>query len=1178
MKLTFLIHSVYKKTTIRILLLAVLSLSSIVGRADRQQQQQIRLTGSNITLKAAFKQIEKQINVFIDYNSSELNDSRMITTLPRQGTLKDVLKELLPDSGFNVAYQGNHVIISKINSTYQPQKKITGTVTDERNEPIIGANVIVKGTMNGVITDVDGNFSLSVSDNTVLQISYIGYIGQEIAVKNKTHVQITMREDSQNLEEIVVVGYGVQKKVNLTGSIATVSSKDIENRPVTNVSSSLAGMGANVYVRQSSSQPGSDGASIRVRGVGTLSSSYQAPIVLVDGIESSMDMVNPNDIESISILKDAASSAIYGSRAANGVVLITTKKGKAGQMRLSYSGTFSIAEPSNLHRMVSDYPRRMRLMNEGYTNLGNQPFFSEHFIEEWEEGTRNPDAISPKYGIPNRLAYPNTDWSDVIFENNIVQNHNLSASGGGEKINYLTSFGFLNNPGIMSNTGLKQYQFRINVEGKITPFLKIGTQTFASLQNLEGGNTSNVFQFYKRTTPAFVPYHDGRYGGTQSPDEVGNNLLYDLHQGQGSVQKKRFNTTWYGILEPIKGLAIEGRFNYQDYQTNTHSFNQSLDLWDFANETIALTKTLLSDRTNSYSRSDSYQYTAEVLARYNTVVAQKHEISGLVGFQQYYYDVATQSATKRGLLSENLSTLNATSEMVSISGDESDLATRSLFGRLNYVYDNKYLFEANFRYDGSSKFAKDNRWGFFPSFSGGWRMTEEPFMSGVKDIFQNLKLRASWGQLGNVTSGYYSYQATYGLVNYPFGGNISTGLRQGTIANKSLRWEHVNSTDVGLDFTTLNNRLSVEFDWYHRLTDGILTTPPIYLTMGLVGAPTKNTASVLNQGIEFSAKWRDRVGDVNYSVYGNFSYNHNEVTTYKGKFDAGWRESPDGKKTYFTNIGDVSTNSGNAYTLEGHPIGDYYLLNRYRGDQSYLNADGTVNINGGPRDGMIRTPEDLQWVKSMLDAGYKFNPVTSVGKAQLYYGDFIYADTNGDGTYGNTNDRSFTGKSSTPKYIYGFGLNLDWKGFDFSMHWAGAAGMYYFWNENYTNNSLVGARESMPLHVMDDHYYYNEDNPNDPANNIHGKYPRLKNTDTQNNAAQDFWLYNASYLKLKNVQIGYNFPHKWIHKAYIQNLRLYVTGENLLTITSYPGLDPEIGSSISYPTMRQYALGLNVTF
>lgn len=1168
------------KLTVVFLIVFSLNISATVY----SQTTKLSLNVQNQSIKEVLYLIENQSDFRFIYESGKIDLDKKISVYVKNQTVESVLERIFKTE--RVEYEitdSNFILINpieKVDDTIvvQYRKQVMGIVKDEKGEPLIGVNVVENGTMNGTVTDIEGKFSLEVAPNSSLLFSYIGYLTQEVAVGSKINIIVNLVEDSQNLEEVVVVGYGVQKKVNLTGAIATVSSKDIENRPVTNVSSSLAGMGANVYVRQTSAQPGSDGASIRVRGVGTLSNSYQAPIVLVDGIESSMDMVNPNDIESISILKDAASSAIYGSRAANGVILITTKKGKSGQMRLNYSGNFSIAEPSNLHRMVSNYPRRMRLMNEGYTNLGNQPFFSDNYIDEWEKATLNPDAISEKYGILNKLAYPNTDWSDVIFENNIVQNHNLSASGGSEKVHYLTSFGFLNNPGIMSNTGLKQYQFRINVEGKITNFLKIGTQTFASLQNLEGGDTKKVFEFYKRTTPAFVPYYDGRYGGTQTPDEVGNNLLYDLHQGQGSVQKKRFNTTWYGILEPIKGLSIEGRFNYQNYQTNTHSFNQSLDLWDFANETIALTKTLLSERTNTYSRSDSYQYTAEVLGRFNTVIAKQHEINALIGFQQYYYDVATQSATKRGLLSENLTTLNSTSEMVSISGDESDLATRSLFGRLNYVYNNKYLFEANFRYDGSSKFAKESRWGFFPSFSGGWRMTEEPFMSSIKDIFQNIKLRASWGKLGNVTSGYYSYQATYGLVNYPFGGNISTGLRQGTIANKNLHWEHVNSTDIGLDLATLNNRLLIEFDWYHRLTDGILTTPPIYLTMGLVGAPTKNTASVLNRGVEFSVKWSDKIGNVNYSVYGNLSYNHNEVTKYKGKFDAGWKESPDGKNSYFTNIGDVSSNSGSEYTLEGHPIGEYYLLNRYRGDQSYKNADGSVNIKGGPKDGMIRTQEDLEWVKSMIAAGYKFNPVTTVGKAQLYYGDFIYDDSNEDGTYGNSNDRLFTGKSSTPKYIYGFGLNVDWKGFDFSMHWAGAAGMYYFWNENYTNNSLVGARESMPLHVMNDHYYYNEDNPNDLANNIHGKYPRLKSTDTQNNVAQDFWLYNASYLKLKNVQIGYNFPQKWINKVYIQNLRLYVTGENLLTITPYPGLDPEIGSSVSYPTMRQYAFGLNITF
>jgi hypothetical protein len=344
--------------------------------------------------------------------------------------------------------------------------------------------------------------------------------------------------------------------------------------------------------------------------------------------------------------------------------------------------------------------------------------------------------------------------------------------------------------------------------------------------------------------------------------------------------------------------------------------------------------------------------------------------------------------------------------------------------------------------------------------------------------------------------------------------------------------------------------------------------------MGVVDPPTKNTASVLNRGAEITFTWKDKIGKVNYSVSGNFAYNYNEVTKYQGKLKEGWITD----SQYTSNLGDVSSANGSKYTLEEHIINEHYLYERYHGNTSYQNSDGTVNINGGPKDGMIRTPEDLDWIRAMQTAGYKFGPVNSVGKSQLYYGDFIYADLNGDGIYGNTYDRSFTNKSESPKYIYGFNLYADWNGFDLSMQWAGSAGMYYFWHENYANSSTIGLGFAIPKPVADNHYYYNESKPDDLANNIFGKYPRMKRIDSQNNINNDFWLYDASYLKLKNLQIGYSLPKHWLEKIYINRLRVYVSGENLLTITSYPGLDPEIGASIEYPTMRRYALGINVSF
>ena len=486
--------------------------------------------------------------------------------------------------------------------------------------------------------------------------------------------------------------------------------------------------------------------------------------------------------------------------------------------------------------------------------------------------------------------------------------------------------------------------------------------------------------------------------------------------------------------------------------------------------------------------------------------------------------------------------------------------------------------EANLRYDGSARVASQSRWGVFPSFSAGWRISEEAFMRNLTDKVQNLKLRASWGMLGNNASGDYDYQATYSKVPYSFNSIAVTGLVQAKYANPLLRWESTAVTDIGLEGALFKNRMNVEIDLYHKLTDGILTTPPIYLTSGTKAAPTQNTAAVLNKGIELTLGWRDKIGQVDFSVSGNVAYNINRVNNYRGALTEGYTTDANGNKVYSSNIGQVSS-GGDTRILQGHMINEYYLLDVYRGNGTYSNSDGTVNINGGPKDGMIRTPEDLAWVRAMLAAGYKFQPVGTVGKGQLYYGDLIYADLNGDGTYGNNFDKRFTNVSSTPRYIVGLNLSANWKGFDFSMLWAGALGMQYLYNSAGVNNTRTTLTNSIGTRIADDHYYYNEGNPSDPANNVNASFPRLKNgSDSQTNISSSFWLYDASYIKLKNIQIGYTIPSALTNRIGMSRARVFFSGENVLTITRFPGLDPEVGAGLGYPTMKQYAAGINVTF
>nr|WP_233166968.1 TonB-dependent receptor [Pedobacter sp. ASV2] len=1062
--------------------------------------------------------------------------------------------------------------------------KISGTVKDASGGPLPGVSVTVKGTSTAVVTGGDGKYTIAVpSAQNRLVFSYIGYDIKEIAAGNSTTLNIVLQEQNNSLNDVVVVGYGVQKKVNVIGSVSTIDAKAIENRPVTNLSSSLSGLSSGVFVRQTSGKPGSDGATIRIRGTGTLNSNNA--LVVVDGIIGSMDAVNPNDVESVSVLKDAAAGSIYGSLAANGVILITTKKGNSGKVAITYSGLASIARPANLPTFVSDYITHMNLVNEGYRNLGQNPIYTDATIAQWAAANANPDGLTPQ-GVPNYIAYPNTNWGDVIFENNVVQQHNISLNGGSENTKYLLSAMYLNNPGTMANTGSDKYSLRINLESKVAKFLTVGTQTFASLQTVGLANTDNAFNFLRQTTPGVYPVWDGKYGFPAAAEEssTANNISSYLYSTGGDDRETRINTTVFAKFDILKGLNFETRFNYQTRQEefNTHSITN--ERWNFATNTLKTAKTTPDQLSTSYGFNKNYGMTIDNILKYNTTIAKDHEISALAGYNQYYYNYYNFGATKKGLIDETITTLNSATAVTSASGGEYDYAMRSVFGRLNYAYKSKYLLEGVFRYDGSSKFAESRRWGFFPAFSAGWRISQESFMSGLNDYIGNLKLRASWGKTGNnvmnpdPSLGNYDYQALYASTNYSYNGIQSNGLVSNKFANPFLVWETTTTSNIGLDGNLFHGKMNFEIDLYRKYTSGILFTPTIPLTTGTAIAATQNIAEVSNKGLEVTVGYNGKLGDFKYGVSGNFAYNFNRVTKYKGTYQAGYTTDALGNRVYKSNLGSVSSGGTNR-VLEGHEINEYYLQKVYKGDGNYF-TDGKVNINGGPKDGMIRTPDDMAWLNAMIAAGYTFQPSGGVGKTKIYYGDLIYADNNGDGLYGNDGDAQFVNKSSTPRFNYGFSMNLSYKNIDISMLWSGSAGMWYYWNSTGYNNSIVSLGNAVSTLIANDHYYYNDANPNDPANNITAKYPRLKNTTDGQNAgvASDFYLYNASYLKLKNLQIGYTLPEKISKKAAMSRARIFLSGENLFTITNYPGLDPEIGSGVSYPTMRQYSLGLNVTF
>ncbi|MCW9706078.1 SusC/RagA family TonB-linked outer membrane protein [Fodinibius salsisoli] len=1165
------------------------TLGSLHLSPDRIQAKELVIE-EGVGLAEAIERLEGQFNVVFLYRTDVMEDQRVAHTLVLPNNVEKALTRLLKGKQLEFKYL-NPKTYGIFPAQKVPEEKqlpeaetVSGTVTDaESGETLPAVNVSVKGTTFGASTDAEGRYELAnvPSLQDTLIFSFIGYQTQEVPINGRREINISLTPKAIAGEEVVVVGYGTQKKVNLTGSVSSVDfSGQAESRPITNVSSALSGLSSGVTIRQSEGKPGEDGASIRIRGLGTLNNND--PLVMIDGMEGNLDAVNPDNIESISILKDAASAAIYGSRAANGVILITTKTGNKEQTTVSYSGNISVSSPTNLLEFVSDYPKYMKLINESAQNISMPAHFSSNTIEAWKQANANPSKLNEN-GVPNWLAYPNTNWATEMYESNMVQKHTISVNGGSKNSRYLLSAGYLDNPGLVENTGAKRYNIRFNLESNITDWLVAGTRTYALQQDKELGNYDSMLNFMRQSTPGLIGKHNGKYGYPEAPEEsaTANNLYSFLNGNEGSDRLSRINATIYSKISFLEELSWDFNFNYSRRfdEYNSHTNGQAQEKIRFSTGKV-MSQATPPDLMSTYYRTYANEsYTLENILRYSTLINENHDIGALMGYNESYYFSYDHNGQKRGLIDQSISTLGAATDMLSIGGNARDYAIRSWFGRANYAYKQKYLFEANFRYDGSSRFNSDNRWGVFPSFSAGWRLSEEGFIQDLLPGFDNIKLRGSWGQLGNNASGNYDYQAVYGGVGYSFGGNQVAGLRPTKIANPFLRWETTTMTNAGLDIAAIESKLTAEFDVYNKVTDGILTVPPINLTTGLIGAPTRNTAEVTNKGVELNLGWRDQIGEVSYSISGNIAFNNNEVTKYKGKLVEGWLTNEGGDEIYETNLGDVSS-GGMTRILEEHKINEYYLLDPYQGSGNHFHADGSVNPDGGPTDGIVRTEEDMEWLKAMVANGNTFLPNQSVAEEGIWYGDYIYADHNNDGVYGNAYDRNFMGSSSMPKYTFGVNMRASWKNFDMSMVWSGQAGFDLYWNESGYNrpNTRIGFQVGKIL--ANDHYYYNPDDPNDPKNNINATYPRLKldEGDPQNIQASSAWLYDASFVKLRNLTIGYTLPDNIASRIMTRRVRVYFSAENLLTITSFPGLDPEMGANTNYPIMRQVSLGININF
>ncbi len=1008
----------------------------------------------------------------------------------------------------------------------QQNLKVSGVVTDEAGEPLIGVSVLVKGTTLGNITDLNGRFSLDVPEGSILEISYIGYKTQSIKAQREP-MNIVLKEDAQKLDEVVVVGFGTQKKVNLTGSVSAVTGDDISKRPVANAAILLQGQIPGLRVNQGLGQPGGEGTSFRIRGQGTFSSAGSDPLILINGVPGSMTNLDPSVIESVSVLKDAASAAIYGARAANGVILVTTKQGAVGdKVHISYHGNVGLHTPTKLYDRLTNSVEYMELANLAWKNSGTGKQYTQDQINLYRNNVGDPQ-------------YPNFDWQDYMFRIAVVQTHNLSMAGSTEKTTYNVALNFVDQPGTMRGFKYRKYNATIDLTARITNFIKVGT--YANLmygeteQPRQGQN--DAFLSTLSQAPTYMPWlpDDGtgirRWTSSaysfeshnkNMPAIIGDNAMkrdnnFDINAQLWLEINLAKGLTWYtkgaARLQSNKSKDWRGSTTYTyDYHTGERS--SELDKGG-----LGLS---VGDGRRFYTNLYSY-------LKYDlSLVDNAHNFSLMVGYNQESEKYETLNAYRKDFAFD-LPVLNAggTADW-SNSGGEEEWAIQSLFGRFNYDFKERYLFEANMRYDGTSRISDENRWGVFPSFSVAWRATEEEFIKNLNlNWLNNFKLRGSWGQLGNQNIGLYPYQAMIsGVDDYPFtktSDGVIIGYQQTAYANRNIKWETTTITDIGFDLQVFDG-LSVTFDWYKKTTDDILRSSQVSSLLGL-SAPTVNNGSVENKGIEVALNYANMVKG---GTFRGFRYNAGVY------FDR--------SRNKLTEFGAEEIGS---YSIkrEGLPYDEYYML-----ECIGVFAD-QAEINASPK---------------------QFNDNTQPG--DLKYKDISGPDGKPDGVIDNYDRRTFSGRF--PGFEYGINASATWKGFDLSLIGQGVADKKYYTTDWGVQPFMQGSSPNKDYIK----HMWTEENP------YGAKHPKLYWQDMgggKNTRPNSYYLKDASFFRLKNVTLGYTLPRVWTEKANISKVRIYFSGDNLLTLTPYKGLDPERngdGRDAIYPQNRIYSFGLNVEF
>lgn len=1102
----------------------MLSLSAFAANADAQQ---VSVTVSNAKVKTVLNSISDQTGLSLAYSAQVVDLNRKVSLNFVNTEVSEVLNAMFGNTAIGYEIKDGKIYLFKAAErttalANQQKKIITGTVVDPNGEAVIGANVLVKGTTNGTITDMDGKFSLEVPEGAMLLVSYIGYGDYETKVDNQSNLSITLKEDSKALDELVVVGYGTMKKKDLTGAVGAVKGDDLASRRTTQLSTALQGATSGVLVTRDNSAPGAT-ASIKIRGVTTIGET--SPLVIIDGVPGDINQVNPEDVENMSILKDAASASIYGSRAAAGVIVITTKRAKENDLSLIYNFEYGWEMPTKLPQYVGAQ-RFLEMVNETRYNDNNSggwyQTYSEDQVNNWL-----------KYHETDPDAYPVEDWQDALLYSSAPrQTHSINIAGGSKVVKTKASFRYDQTDGLYINRDYERFMLRVNNDIQINKWMEAHLDVNFSRAKSEEPHRNPMELALRATPPIYaIRWTNGMWGDVKDGE---NPLAMITDGGTKTTWNNRIGGKAAIDITPIKGLKISGviapTYNFDKIK----SFVKQVP-YTYANDPNTVKGYMAAFSTTKLTeyRNDYYDVTTQFFANYNKTFG-KHDLSVMVGYEDYYAFWENLNASRDQYELTGYPYLDIGPKTYrDNSGNAEEYAYRSLFGRVTYNYDNRYLLQANFRRDGSSRFAPESRWANFPSFSAGWILSEEQFMKNLNwDWLSYLKLRGSWGTLGNerITDinnndkqNYYPYQSALNFNSALLykGGvvtSISTAAQQ-YYAVRNISWETTETWDIGLDANFLNSRLYFAFDYYKKNTRDMLIALEIPKFIGYDN-PFVNTGKMQTKGYDLEIGWRDHIGDFSYSVSANLS-------------------------DFVSKMGDLGGTEflGDQVKMEGSEFNEWY---------------------GYVSDGLFQTQEEV-------DNSPKLNNNVTVG--DIKYVDISGPDGVPDGKISSEYDRVLLG-GSLPRYMYGMNLSASYKGFDISMMLQGVGKQ----NARINREMVEGLKDNwtgFPAILEGNYWSVN----NTEEENLNAKYPRLTRTNVEANMAMsDFWLFNGRYLRMKSLTVGYTLPSALTKKISMETVRFYVSGNDLFCISNYPyGWDPEV-SVTGYPITMSVLLGVSVNF